>query len=408
MMFTKIAILNMLKHGRRTILILIAVILSVMVMELIGGMLQGIEDNFYLTIVEQTGHLQIHGEGWRDRLDHLSIEHTIANPRRIIDEIRKEERVNLAEPILHFGGLLVTKEKNIGMAGIGILRDSGFFPHIRERITEGRFFEDENEILLSNSTALLLELNIGDGVIVLVENSEGSPYYLEYTIAGLFQTDSREFDNTTFFIQHESAENLVFLENRSIEIRITLEDREEAEEFKGDLIDVFQGGNSEDYLLEIETWKDINGSVILLFEVFDILMIMINVFVIIIAATVITNAILMNVFERIREFGTMRAIGLKRGQLFGIIILEGTILGMLGSLLGLALGIPVVLYFEKHGLNMGAIGEIFKMGDVFRFAFAFKNSLINALSGILIAILGSTYAGIIGSRLKIMESLHYK
>ena len=144
-------------------------------------------------------------------------------------------------------------------------------------------------------------------------------------------------------------------------------------------------------------------------ETMDFFIVFMNLFVVIVAASVITNAILMNVFERIREFGTMRAIGLKKRGVARIILTEGVVQGIAGSLLGLLAGIPIVLYFSSNGIDMGGIAEAFGMGtSEFYFGYTPRNSALNAAGGVLIALGGSLYAAVTGVRLTIMEALRYE
>ncbi len=146
---------------------------------------------------------------------------------------------------------------------------------------------------------------------------------------------------------------------------------------------------------------------IIMIEFMDIFMIIMDLMVIIVAATVITNSILMNVFERTKEFGTLRAIGLKKWQLFWMLMTEGASNGVIGSILGLAIGIPLVLYFQSNGLDFGAVSETFGQGKVFNFSHNPANSFISFFSGILIALTGSLYAALASIKMRLIETLNY-
>jgi putative ABC transport system permease protein len=110
----------------------------------------------------------------------------------------------------------------------------------------------------------------------------------------------------------------------------------------------------------------------------------------------------MNVFERTREFGTMRAIGLKRRAQLGLILAEGLAYGVVGTVAGLAAGIPLVLFFQEQGLYMGAAGEAFEMGRRIYFSLTATGLARSGVAGALTAVLGSLYAGMVLGRRSIV------
>ncbi|MFW6363837.1 MAG: ABC transporter permease, partial [Spirochaeta sp.] len=281
--------------------------------------------------------------------------------------------------------------------------DTSFYSHVKEGLQKGRFPPRRGEIVVSRRNAELLEVTLQDEMLLVVEDSSGSPFYLPYQVGGIFETTAREFDENTIFIQHADAQELVYLQDETTEIRIRLESPQQAESIAAAIANRLD--NNE---LNIRTFRDIHSGVMSMIDMLDFFIIFMNLFVVIVAASVITNAILMNVFERIREFGTMRAIGMKKRGVFRIILIEGGAQGLLGSVLGLLVGIPVVLYFSRQGFEMGEAAEAFGMGmSEFRFAFSIRNSMLNAVGGVLIAMGGSLYAAFVGTRLSIMEALRH-
>jgi putative ABC transport system permease protein len=143
----------------------------------------------------------------------------------------------------------------------------------------------------------------------------------------------------------------------------------------------------------------------MLLEMFDVFMYAINLLIVIVAATVITNAILMNVFEKMQEYGTMRAVGLTSRGVVGLVIAEGAVYGIAGSVVGLAIGVPLVLYFETNGIDFGEAMESFGLGREIYTAFRPGASIVNAAFGALTAIAGSIYAALVSRRRTIIESI---
>ena len=231
MIFIKIALLNLKSHYKRTILILFAVMISVFVLESISGMMEGMRHSFFQSLMHESGHIQIHESGWSERLEQFSLDYRIEEPDRIIADLTERfGEIVRAEKLLNFGALLIHGDRNLTIMGQGVEPDTGFFSSVREGVVQGKFLSGKKDdgVLLSARICELLDLSLGDGVIVLVEDSEGSPYYLEYPVTGIFETGSRETDEQVFFLSHADAGELLYLPDATTEIRITLSDREAA------------------------------------------------------------------------------------------------------------------------------------------------------------------------------------
>lgn len=404
MIYLRLAVLSVLKYRKRTIAILIGIALSVVVMLVVAGMLDGMRKSFYTQIIRDSGHIQLHRSGWDEKIGSATLDALIDAPDELIERITAHEAVNGAEPVLLFEALILQDEKNLGMLGHGVVPTTTAFEAVREHMVAGEFLSAGRPgTVISTSTADLLSIGIGDELLVLVQTTMGSPWYLSYRVIGLYETGVAENDDYAFFISHAEAQQLLFADNQTSEIRITLHDYRDADQVVRDLSPLL-----EEHDLFADTWRDIHGSIIVLVEAADVLMLLINVFVVIVAATVITNAILMTAFDRIDSFGALRAIGLKRRQLVGMLVNEGAIMGVVGSLVGLAIGIPVVLYLQKNGLNIGELGEFFGTGSRYYFDFEPVKALVVLGLGTLISVAGAGYAGWTTARMGLIDSLQHK
>lgn len=402
-MLLRMALYNLAKHHRRTLLIVFAVMVSVLVMELMSGMFQGIRINFMTTLTEEGGHVRLRDPRRGRLLNPWSLEYPLQDYAAILEVIRESTvRFSLeGEEVLPFGAMLQSDQRTVTLAGMGVRRDSSFYRAIARGMVAGAFPPRDASVVISQAVAELLQVSPEDEVLVVVEDSTGSPFYLQYPLGGIFKTASPDLDENTFFISHRDAQDLLYLEGDTMEIRLRLDQPGAAEEVASRLRAALPQ-------IEIQTYREIHGGLVQMIEMMDFFILFMNLLVIIVAASVITNAILMNVFERTREFGTMRAIGMKRRGVVVMILLEGAIQGGFGALAGLAAGIPVVLYLSATGIDMGGVAEAFGMGSsVFTFAWVPRSSALNAVGGVLVALAGSLYAALAARRLSIMEALRY-
>jgi len=221
----------------------------------------------------------------------------------------------------------------------------------------------------------------------------------ELAVACVFSTDDGEFDASTAFIDIDTAAELLGTRGTA-ELWLRLYDPNTAEALRDSQLAYLK---SRDCVAR--TWSELQGSMLVMLKLSDLFILIIDIIVLIVAATVITNAILMNVFEKRREYGTLRAIGLRRRQQSFLILAEGGGQGLVGAVLGVALAMPLVLYLQRHGLAIGEASHVFGGGDLMYFGLDPVATLENMGFGVLIALVGSLYAAIVGTRSSVVDAL---
>ncbi len=401
MTYLKLAILNLWKYRRRTLVIATGVIISVMVMELVGGMLNGMRRTFFSEILDESGHLQIHTEGWEQRLDRYSIEYLITAPDEIVAILSDDPAVVRAEKVLGFEAVVGRAGSTVPVVGRGVNPDTVFFRDATENVVEGTFLQgDAGGMVLSRNDAELLDLGINDAATILIRTRAGIPVLRRIPITGIYDSEHGEIGAGTFFMRHADAARLLGIGDRTNEVRVMLHDPHEADEVVSAVVPTLR-----DHQVDVRTWRDIHGSLIVFVDVADLTAAIINAFVLVVAASVITNAILMTAFDRIGTFGALRAIGMKRRQLISMVVSEGALIGIAGSIAGLAVAVPIVLYFQEHGLPIGELAEFLGTGQTYYFSFEVRSSARTFVYGVLIACLSALYAGWVTARLDLIRSL---
>ena len=403
-MIWKIALGSVMRHRMRSVIIIAVVAISVAAMLFLTGMMDGMRRDFFETMVATGGHVQIDHADTADALDPVSLELLISDWRDLRRRLSGREGVLRVEPVLTFGGLMLVDGTSAPMQGNGVEPDTGFFWDVRSGLESGSFLDGSGSgVLISRETAGILEVDTGGTVSVLVEDSTGAPYYLAYEVRGIFRSDSPEFDASNFLIGHAAAQELLYLDDRTRELRVVLNDREAAAPFAAAV--TAELAERPGQTLRVRDWREINGGLAVLIEMFDVFTYAINLLIVIVAATVITNAILMNIFEKIEEMGMMRAIGLTRRGQAALILAEGGVYGVLGSVAGMLIGVPLVLYFARTGIELGAATDTFGLGTAIYTRFDPMSTVLTALFGASVAVVGSLYAARTATRLSIMDSL---
>ncbi|MBN2534257.1 MAG: ABC transporter permease [Spirochaetales bacterium] len=401
-MFLKIAILNLKKHFRQSLVLIIAIAIAIFVLQMVSGLIDGIKIHSFNTLLAEGGDIQIHASGYKDRLDDLTLDYLIDNPDEIINAIKKENEVVAVEKMVQFGALLTNDVKNIEMIGIGIEPDTYFLKKITASLTGGTILPGGEGILISRWVADLLNVHYKDNLTVIVADSEGVPFYMEFPITGIYHTNSSQQDETYFYISHENADKLLYLNGSTVEIRVKLKDSETAAAVAKRLDTLVSDHNS--YL---ETWEQIFGQMIVFIKFSDYLFLIINSLILAVAAFLLINTIIMSIFSRIRELGTLRAIGLKKKQLTMMVLMENVIISLIGCVAGLFLAIPIVLYFQHAGIYIGSSGEEWNLGSVYHMVLSAKSIIANIITGVLIAVFCSLYSTRVCNKLRPIEALRY-
>lgn len=360
-MIPRLALLGAIKHWRRSLVVIGAVAIACAVMIAIGSLVGGIIGSFYDSLVPNSGHVRIDDARVSKALNPFSLDILLGDAQGMIATIRalKDPRITDVEGLLPFGALLVEDTgsgdpRNLPMRGIGVATDTRFADNIRDALIEGSFLPGGAGIALSESAARLVGARLGQGVLVLVQDRSGQPWYEKVEVTGIFRTESKDFDETTFYIGEPKAAEMLDVLGSAHEIRLLLASREDAEPVAREVAAALAGEGAP---CRVMTWQAINSSFFTILIFLEVLFSVILGLFAIVAGTIVANTSLMSVMERLREFGTMRAIGLRAASLERLIALEGLILGAAGALIGIALGSLVVLLMSQSGIDLGGIME---------------------------------------------------
>jgi putative ABC transport system permease protein len=398
-MLGKMVVLSVLKRPRRTALIMLTIALSVFMMEFVSGWVQGSKDRMNKKILNESPHILVERSERLKSLDPLEPTDLIPKAEAMARGLESDDRVARVEELLRFGALAVSGEKSIGIAVYGIEGGTGFFSQVAGGVVRGSFPWNGPGVAVSVRTLVLIGAPDAKSLTLLVEDAFGAPAYRELPIACVFKTDDSQFDAMTGFVDFATASDLLGVDGAS-ELWMRLKEPNRAEVVRASLLPALESADC-----SARTWEELQGSLLVMLRMFGFFMIVMNSFVLVVAATVITNAILMNVFEKQGEYGTLRAIGLKKRQQVGLVLAEGGVQGLAGSIVGAVLALPVVLYLQAKGLNIGAASRMFGGGDAMYFGLNPLGTVLDLLFGVLIAISGSLYAAFVGSRATVVDAL---
>jgi ABC-type lipoprotein release transport system permease subunit len=397
----KLAYRNLGRNRTRSLLSALAVAVGMSLLLLMASVLEGeMQGALENTIRLQSGHIQIRPASYEEGQVSLVWEDLIAEPNQLIEKVKSLPQVTVATPRLIASGILSISDESKGVQIIGIEPDSAANQPFRDGMLAGQFInaDDREGILIGNTLAEKLSLEVGDKVNLLVTTSSGDVDEQLFTVRGIYTTRTPAYDENTVFMPLAKAQAFTATENHASTIFMLLQDDKQAEA-------VAQALQSADY--KVQTWREQNALIVQFEDFAGAYMIILYLIVLGITATVVTNTLVMAVFERTREIGILAAIGMKGRGIMAQFLAEATLLATGGVIGGLIIGGLLVAYFTVYGIYIGDYGiSGMLMEDHIYAHLTMRDSINLAILTYIITLIASLYPARLAARMEPVEALH--
>lgn len=345
----KLAFRNIFRHKGRTALTLAAIVSGVAALVLSGGF---VEDIFVqlreATIHSQLGHLQIYRTGYYQYGSKSPYKYVIDRPAELLKLVGANPKVHEAMARLGFSGILNNGRSDVAILGEGVEPDREARLGTLITITAGRQLKngDTHGILLGEGVARATGLKPGDRATLLLNTAEGALNSVDFDVTGVFRSFSKDYDARAVRVPLLAAQELLAT-NSVNAIVLSLKATEYTDVVEQNLRSTL---DSRQY--EIKTWHDLadfyDKTVALYQRQFAILQIIILIAVLL----SVLNSVNMSIFERTGEFGTLMALGNRSGTIFRLVLVENMLLGLLGSGMGVVLGVVLAWTISAVGIPM--------------------------------------------------------
>jgi putative ABC transport system permease protein len=353
-MFTwiKIAFRNLGKNWRRSFFTILAIGLGYAAVNVFGGFTAYIftilRDGYIYAL--GNGHLTIFKRGFltHGKLSPVRYLLSVAEAQSIEEVLQGFSGVVLVTPQLHISGLLSNGEVSTVFIAAGRVPSDlrAINSHAQGMIGRLNMFTGkplEDDILygigLSSGLAEQLQLRIDSDAVAMAPTISGQVNALDVQVFQIFDSAIEFLNDKLMFVPLTFAQSLY--DTTSIDrLTVLLKDTNQTESMKVALTDALAQHGLD---VEIKTWKELAILYNKVKEMFDIIFLFIFVIVFIIAMMSVINTISMAVMERIREIGTLRALGVKRNSIVHLFSIESIMLGLFGCLLGI--GLTLISWF---------------------------------------------------------------
>lgn len=261
----------------------------------------------------------------------------------LITKIQKVHGVKSANALAETQVMFSTKTKNIGGLAKGIkLEDLKNKDLIANNIIVGNIdaIDDKNSILIGSAVAHNLRLNNGDNLRVISAETNESilgviPRIKTYKIGGIFDSGMYEYDSTTIFMNFEAAQVHFRYKDGASAIEIFIDDALDLGMIKYEIEKILANYYGT-YLVD---WQQANASFLEALKVERTVMFLILTLIILVAAFNIISSMIMLVNDKNKNIALLRSLGMNKESVMKIFLICGSMIGFVGTFLGLALGV---------------------------------------------------------------------
>lgn len=377
----KLASRNLRRNRRRTAITLVAMVVGVGVMAFLRGFINGQQDVILENIIKgRIGAVQVHRQGYVKNVLTSPLQLDMADTPELRAKLAGTPHVTAVAPRIEFGAMVSTPDKAPEPEDGSPLpeKDQGktsFFmatavepdaetkvtPRRSSLINVGRLFPTPQtpELVLNADFAVGLDAPVHPAgeplpaleqqLALLAADKDGALNGENVVLGGTVPSFSPG-DKRIGLVPLEVAQRVLRMEGRVTEYGLATDSLSTVDEVKRSLTEKL----GPDY--EVHTWSELFPFIKVMMGTQDFIFSIVSAVFLAVVLLGIVNAMLMTVLERTREIGTMLAVGMKRRQIIQLFMLEGIVLGVIGSAIGLTAGLLAVTYFNQKGIPLPAPG----------------------------------------------------
>jgi putative ABC transport system permease protein len=406
----KIAVRNLIRYKRRTLLTVSLVAIGV-VFVLVFISVSGSFKNMMIGQITDSflGHAQIHKKGYVASIDSLPLTlnlgpKTLGKVEKAISEIHEIEAYSKR---IKFGGMFsnFVETTNVRLNGIYPEDEVKTVPLFLSRIREGEKTIKSGEILVPELLAKGMKVKVGDTVVVIATNRDGSVNGKQFQVGGILESVTGP-GGRDGYIHIDDAMEILRMDTLEIsEIAIRLKDFDELHSVFDRLRDKLANELNKQGkpAFEVHTWEKLSPFYNIA-RMIDVMTFFIKLMLIAIVLVSIMNVMVMAVYERIREIGTIAAIGTLPGKIVAMFLIEGLSLGLFGAVVGDILGVAVIsaLNVAKLSFNFGR-----QKGLLLTPSISLQDILTISIIVIIISVLASLQPAYKASRMNPIDALRH-
>jgi len=355
---TRMAWRNLWRNHRRTLIMLLAIAVGVWAMIFMTALMRGMVDQMIEDGIDSLpGYVQIHHPAYRDD---PSVENSLPQPGPALLEALQSNEVTGWTTRIRVPSMISSERDSRGVTLLGVDPKGevalGFDP---ESIVEGRFLEgpEDKGLVIGRKLLDRLETDLGKRVVVMSQDPENNIADRGFRIVGVYKAKLAAMEEMYIYAGRSTVQSLLNMNGDVSEVAITGQDYRDVDS----LYQLVK--NAADKDAQVQSWAELDAYLGLMLGVMDGFVLVWVIVIFMALSFGLVNTLMMAVFERVREFGLMQALGMKPSAIRLQVLLESVMLLVLGLLAGNLLAVASILPIQD-GIDLSAVAEGMEMMGV--------------------------------------------
>ena len=402
--YLKLAWLNIFRNKRRTIISGLAIAIGLAALIYVDALYKGMAINIIDNITKSfIADGQIHRKGFRAQQE---VELTINGLDKVVNRLKKEKIVDKFS-LRTYSFSMISSSNNVSsvmLVGVDPEKEKDI-AQIDDAIIKGDYFKSEkgNEIIIGKKLAEILEVRLGDRIVVTVAQAHSSELSQElFRVGGIYFFNNPQLDKGMAFIKIDKARKMLNIGDGAHEIAIKFKRGVSRRHI--DKLDFWKRYSTNNN--EALSWMGLYPQMKMVFEMTGLGTAIVGFILFAIVALVIINSLFMSIYERMFEFGVLRAIGTRPGGAFKMIVFESGALGAFSVIVGIILGFIITYIFTKVGIDYTGIEMMgVTIKNLIYPVMTINQFIIYPVVVFFITLIIGIYPGIYAAKLKPAEAL---
>jgi putative ABC transport system permease protein len=402
MKLSKLSWRNIWRHPARSLLVIASISFGILAGLFLASFYQGMgKQRVKSAISYETSHLQLHHPNFLKDYDPRFGMAPTEFLRLYLDS---------SSPIKNYSkrsivaGMISSASGNQGIRINGVdMNEEKNVTYLDQKLKEGELPANQNTqgLVISKKIASKLGIHVGSKAILTFQDTSGNIVSGSFRVTGLFVTNNSRYDEMNVFVQRQTINELLAVDQYCNEIAILLKDDNDLNTMKEDLQEKFP-------VVETVDWKTLSPEVDLVISTLDQTSMIYMTIILIALMFGIINTMLMSVLERTREIGMLMAVGMNKIRVFGMIVLETCFLVIAGIPLGILSAWSLTTYLNQKGMDLQIFSKAFESFGYSSIVYpelAVKQYVLVIIMVSVAAILSAIYPAYKALKLKPVEAI---
>jgi ABC-type lipoprotein release transport system permease subunit len=407
-MISRIAWRNILRNKRRSFILITSIVVGVLGLVFTEGFAVGMMQQMLTNqIGADAGYIQIHKKGYQSD---PTLENSMTDPAEVRSVLRSDSASLDYSERLRVFGLISSAYNSYGVSIVGIVpNEEKKITTISEYVAKGSYLTGKpGQILISASMAEKLKVGLGDKVVIMASQMNGSIGSEACRVTGIFETFNSGFDQSHVYIPILTADQMLNADGLVSEFVVNPINPNDMSSIASSIRDGIAGLPENAGKYEVLTYEQMLPLLVAQLALYKQALYLVAGLIAFALIFGIIDTMLMSVMERTHEFGVSMAIGMSNGKIFTMVMTEAFYLAITGTAMGLAASYGVFLPLSHSGWDLSMFSASLKsigIGSII-YPVLDASSVVQTVLIIPIAtLLGAVYPALKAIRLQPVEAI---